>query len=146
MRALIIGWLVLGLLLAATAHILGPYLDSCGEDDTAYAREYAGEMLLLLEQMSVKADTLAGTPAAARDHYLDAAAELGRRKQAAVHLKGDLAYDFVFAFACAEEWCRASAAAISGPEDAADRRRTRAALARAQAEFTAISTKDYKSR
>jgi len=139
MRALIAGWLTLIVILAAVARLLGPVLDNCGEDDTAFAHEYAGEMLLLLEQISVEANRLAATPDAARDHFLAAAADLGRRKQAAVHLKRALAYDFVFAFACAEEWCRASAAAPHGP-------RAGAALGRARAEFTAIIAKEYQSR
>jgi hypothetical protein len=145
MRALIIGWLLLGLLLTAVSHITRPYLNNYNEDDTAFAREYAGEMLLLLEQMSDGADKLAGSPAADL-YYLDGADELNRRKHAAVHLKGDLAYDFVYAFACAEEWCRASAQAIHRPRDAAARERARTALARAKAEFMAIGTKEYQRR
>jgi hypothetical protein len=146
MRALIACWLILGLLLAAASLLLAPYLNTCGDDDTAFAHEYAGEMLLLLEQMSVEADKLAANPAAAHDYYLAAADGLGRRKQAAVHLKGDLAYDFVFAFACAEEWCRTSAATLRTPEESSARQRAQAALDRARAEFAAISKKDYKSR
>ncbi len=145
MKARIAGWLVLALLLAAVAHSLGPYLNTCGDDDIAYAREHAREMLLLLDQLSAEADRLADTPEGAL-YCLDAADELGRRKQAAVHLKGELAYDFVFAFACAEEWGRASAAACSRPQDAAVRRRARAGLARARGEFAAIMMKEYKKR
>ena len=145
MRALIIGWLVMALLLMAAARILAPFLNACGDEDTAYAHEYAGEMLHLLEQMSEEADKLSD-PSAAALYYLDAADELSRRKQAAVHLKGDLAYDFVYAFACAEEWGRASAAALHRPQDGAARQRARASLARARAELAAICSKDYQSR
>lgn len=145
MRALITGWLILALILAAVSYLLGPYLNTCRDDDVAYAREYAGEMLLLLEQISLKAENFAGTQAAAA-YYLDAADELDRRKQAAVHLRGELAEDFVYAFAWAEEWCRESAAALSRPQDAAARRRAVAARDRARKEFTAIRSKDYKSR
>ena len=145
MRATIIGWLLLILLLTAASYITSPYLGVLGDDDTAFAREYAGEMLGLLEQISVEADKLAASPTAG-NYYLDAADELGRRKQAAVHLKGDLAYDFVYAFACAEQWCRSSADALHRPQDAAEPRRAREALARARAEFVAIGSRDYKRR
>ncbi len=144
MKALIIGWLLLGLLLTAASYIAAPYLHNYNAADLAFAREYAGETLLLLEQTSSEADKQAGS--LAEDRYLAAAAEFGRRKQAAVHLKGDLAYDFVYAFACAEEWCRAAAAAIHHPQDAAARERARVALARAKAELAAIGSKEYKRR
>ncbi len=145
MRTTIIGWLLLILLLTAASYITRPYVGVLGDDDVAFAHEYAGEMLGLLEQLTVEADKLTGSPAAG-DYYLDAAEELGRRKQAAVHLKGDLAYDFVYAFACAEEWCRASADALHRPHDAAAPRRAREALARARAEFAAIGSRDYNRR
>lgn len=145
MRATIIGWLFILFLLTAASYISRPYLGVLNDDDKAFAREYAGEMLVLLEQMSVEADKLAGTPAAG-GYYLDAADELSRRKQAAVHLKGDLAYDFVYAFACAEEWCRSSADALRRPQDAAAPRRAREAFARARTEFAAIGSRDYKRR
>ncbi|MDT8903275.1 hypothetical protein [Anaeroselena agilis] len=145
MRTAIIGWLAVILLLTGIGHLARPFLDNYNDDDNAFAREYAGEMLLGLERISAEADKLAGSQAAG-DYYLDAAERLDRSKQAAVHLKGDLAYDFVYAFACAEEWCRASAEARYRPRDAAAPRRARDALARARAEFTAISRKDYKRR
>jgi hypothetical protein len=145
MKVTIIGWLLLVLLLTAISHILGPYAGNVNDDDAAFAREYAGEMLHHLEQIAIEADKHAGAGAAA-DYYRDAADELSRRKQAAVHLKGDLAYDFVYAFACAEEWCRASADALSRPQDAAAPRRAGEALARARAEFAAIGRKDYQRR
>jgi hypothetical protein len=145
MRTVIIGWLLLLLLLTAASYISRPYLGVLSDDDTAFAREYAGEMLVLLEQMSVEVDKLAGTPAAGC-YYLDAADELGRRKHAAVHLKGDLAYDFVYAFACAEEWCRSSADALRRPQDDIAPRRAREAFARARNEFAAIGSRDYKRR
>ncbi len=145
MKVAIIGWLLILLLLTAASYITRPYLGVLTHDDIAFAREYAGEMLGLLEQMTVEADQLAGTSAAG-SYYLDAADELGRRKQAAVHLKGDLAYDFVYAFACAEEWGRSSADALRRPQDAAAPRRAREALARARAEFAAIGSRDYKRR
>ncbi len=144
MRALIIGWLLIGLLLAAASYLAAPYLQNYNEDDIAFAHEYAGDMLRLLEQTSSEADKLAGSPA--EDRYLAAADEFDRRKQAAVHFKGDLAYDFVYAFACAEEWCRASAAARYRPHDAAARERARVAHDRAKAEFTSIGRKEYKKR
>jgi hypothetical protein len=145
MKAAIIGWLLFALLLAALGHILGPHVNNISDDDAAFAREYAGEMLLYLEQIALEADKHAGERAPA-DYYLDAAAELDHRKQAAVHLKGDLAVDFVYAFACAEEWCRASAAALRRPHDDIAARRAREAFARARAEFTAIGSKDYQRR
>jgi len=142
MKNFVIGWLALALALTFASVIAKPYLNSCGAADIAFAREYAGEMLTLLEHIASEAEKLGPSPAAA-DYFRDSADELDRRKRAAVHLKGDLAYDFVYAFACAEDWCRAAARARPLDDDAG--RRARAAHERARQEFIAITAKDYRS-
>jgi hypothetical protein len=133
MKACIIGWLSLAIILTALGQILTPLLAAGGEEDTAFAHEYAEEMLARLEQMSAEAG---GTV----DGYRADEEEFRSRKQAAVHLRGELAADFVYAFTWAEAWCHYAATGTQ-PADAA---RAGEALKRARVEFLAIRSKDYK--
>lgn len=144
MKNVIIGWAILALILTAFSLIAGPWLTTPTAADTAFAREYAGEMLIRLEKNKTEADQLSGEQA--RYHYLDGADDLARRKHAALHLRGDLARDFVYAFDCAEAWSRAAADAIQRPGDTDAPRRARAAHDRAYREFSAILTKDYTAQ
>ena len=132
MKACIIGWLILALVLTALGQFMAPFLGRCSDEDSAFAHEYAGEMLARLEQISAES-------AAPADCCQAGEAEFRSRKQAAVHFKGELAVDFVYAFSWAEAWCHYAAAG----QPAAGR--AGAALARAKAEFRAIAAKDYKT-
>lgn len=133
MKAYIIVWLILGVLLATLSHVLSPFLGKCDEADNSFAHEYAGEMLARLEEMSTESCPV--------DDYQAAEEDFRSRKHAAVHMKGEMATDFVYAFALAEAWCHYAGSVAAGAQDAA---RAGVAFTKAKAEFAAIRMKDYK--
>jgi hypothetical protein len=136
---------MVGLLLAMASFVVRPYLNRYSAADEAFAREYAGEMLGLLEEITAETGQVRPRSAElAQDRFLDGAEQFAARKYAAVHFKGELAVDFVYALAWAEEWCRCSARAIRDPRDSGAEHQAAEALRRARAELAAIQNREYR--
>lgn len=144
MKNIILGWAILALILTVFSLLAGPWLTAITPADAVFARDQAGEILALLEEIEAEAGSLGSGEAFGT--WLDRAADLASRKHAALFLKGDIARDFVYALDCAEAWCRASADAVRRPGDPAAPRRAKAALASARRELSAIQARDYTAQ
>jgi hypothetical protein len=110
-----------------------------------YNHDYAGKILLRIEEMSQEVNILyRQSPQEALNYYTEAAAAFNTLKQASVHFKGQFAADFAHAFAQAEDWCRYSAQAIEEGGNEVKRHQANESLLRAKAEFKELTVKNYK--
>ena len=96
--------------LAALSWYIGPKLNQYSEEELAFGRSYATELLQELEEVAEGARQLAGESRTRRcDYYLDGEDRFRRLKEAAIHMKGEQGEDLVYALALAEDWCRQAA-------------------------------------
>lgn len=121
---------------------MGPFVNRLSPDDEAFAHEYAASSLALLDRTAAEGEAAEQNDAEkAAEMYLSAADEFQRRKEAAIHLRGRMAGDFVYAFAQAEAWCRYCAARTQGLRAARDKEI--AAWQQARHEMAGLCTKRY---
>jgi len=139
-----IQWLLVVAVLMACSLLYQAYWSGYTAEDIDYAHTCAAETLALTERMAAQAEALgARSPQAAGEYFLDGERVFSELKYAAVHLKGQLAEDFVFVFVLLEEWCRLSAEAADKPQEPELRRKAAGYLAEARAELMLIKTKQY---
>lgn len=112
--------------------------------DTQFAREYAGQMQVVLQNLQQQGTQLdANTTPTAGDYFLDGQERFQRESDAAIHYKGELAEDFVYAFTLAEDWCRYASRAAYDEHDLGSRKLAEEYYRKAYSEFQAIVSKDY---
>lgn len=141
----LLGWLTIAGLLSAASYCIEPYLQNYSTQEGAFVHEYAEESLKKLEEIEQEGRTLCmESYPDAINYYWESAEEFRQKKEAAVHLRGAYAADFVYTFALAEEWCQSSARFLQKPEDAESAVRAQVALNKARAELATICEKEYR--
>ena len=114
-------------------------------EDTRFAREYATQMQVVLQDLQQQGTRLdANTKPTAWDYFLDGQDRFSREKDAAIHYKGEMAEDFVYAFTLAEDWCRYASRAAYDDHDLKSRKLAEERYHKAYSEFQVIVSKEYK--
>ena len=116
-------------------------------EDTKFAREYALQMQVVLQNLQQQSTQLdANSKPSPWDYFLDGQDQFCREKDAAIHYKGELAEDFVYAFTLAEDWCRYASRAAYDTHDLNSRKLAEERYRKAYSEFQAIVSKDYTKK
>ena len=134
-------WLAVTALLMLLSYSTRDYFSTYTTADNDFAHTLAGEMLTVLEPIYIDDDSVCDK--VWQQRLTDDESRFAEWKNAATHFKGQLAEDFVFAFALAEDGCRRAIEAQDRP-DGPQRRFASQLLRRAQEQFRLIAVKDYR--
>lgn len=117
------------------------------QQDNDFAHEYAASMLetvAITAKQGIELESISSVKAC--NFYLDGEDEFYRFKHAAIHYKGELAEDFVYAFDLAESWCRYAAEAAEHPDNLEAKTLAKQKFKAAHKELTAITYKKYQAK
>jgi len=147
MKLVILYILIVVMSLASMSYIYQLTPITYNAADTEFAHEYAGQMQVVLQNIQQQGTQLdANTKPRLWDYFLDELDGFSREKDAAIHYKGELAEDFVYAFTLAEDWCRYASKAAYDDHDLKSRKLAEDCYRKAYSEFQAIASKDYTSK
>lgn len=142
---MIVVYAVFMLVLAAFSWYIEPKLNVYNEEEISFGREYASELLLLIESVETGAGQMGSVSHTKLcDYYLDSQDKFRDLKSAATHMKGEQGEDFVYALALAEDWCRNAAEAAYQPGNTKAKAIALQRYRQAKAELTYIRMKEYK--
>ena len=147
LQRLFVIYIVFMLVLTALSWYFEPKLNVYSEDEIAYGREYAAELLATMVAFQTGAEDL-GIVSRTRlcDYYLDGQDKFRNLQSAALHMRGEQGEDFVYALSLAEDWCRNAAEAAYHPTNAQAKSLAKQRYQQAQSELTLITVKEYKRK
>lgn len=144
---LIVVYVVFMLVMTALSWYIEPKLNVYNEDEISFGREYADELLLLIESIESGARQLKNASHTKLcDYYLDGQDKFRDLKSAATHMRGEQGEDFVYALALAEDWCRNAAEGAFHPDNTKAQGMALKRCQQAKTELAQIKVKEYKRK